>query len=226
MIPVMMSACPAPSFTSYAAQQQCAPQLQFPLFHPAPKGLGQVMPYPPMPIEITGAPRSAPSSFTLSDEEPPSDEELDSPEPELKKHKAAKLDVPKRVQFHPFMTVKLLPYTEVPGSKGWKRVPIRQRADEDGILYARHWGRVKHNKMLHKREMMRYVEQGCKCKKDDEEKDCVCMYCSRVHTRVMLKNHQRDEDDLGMKLDITSCSTLCGALDLRGMPPASPMHGR
>ena len=89
MIPVMMSACPAPSFTSYAAQQQCAPQLQFPLFHPAPQGLGQAMPYPPMPIEITGAPRSAPSSFTLSDEEPPSDEELDSPEPELKKHKAS-----------------------------------------------------------------------------------------------------------------------------------------
>ena len=62
--------------------------------------------------------------------------------------------------------------------------------------------------------------------KDDEEKDCVCFYCSRVHTRVMMKNHQRDEADLGMKLDITSCSALCCALDLRGMPPASPMHGR
>ena len=213
------------SFTSYVAQQECAPHLQFPLFHPAPTGLEQLMPYPPMP---TGAPRSPPSSFTLSDEDPPfsSDEELDPPEPELKKHKAAKLDVPKRVQFHPFMTVMHLVYTEVPGSKGWKRVPIRQRADEDGILYPRHWAKVKFIKMIRKRSMRSYVEQGCKCKKDDEEKDCVCFYCSRVHTRVMMKNHQRDEDDLGMKLDITSCSALCCALDLRGMPPASPMHGR
>ena len=70
------------------------------------------------------------------------------------------------------------------------------------------------------------MEKGCNCKKDNEEKDSVCSYCSRVHSRVMLKNHQRDEDDLGMKLDITSCSALCGALDLRGMPPAAPMHAR
>ena len=105
-------------------------------------------------------------------------------------------------------------------------MPIRQRADEDCILYRRHWAKVKFNKMIHKRQMRSYVEQGCKCKKDDEEKDCVCFYCSRVHTRVMMKNHQRDEDDLGLKLDISSCSALCCALDLRGMPPASPMHGR
>ena len=70
------------------------------------------------------------------------------------------------------------------------------------------------------------MEEGCNCKKDNEEKDSVCCYCSRVHSRVMLKNHERAEDDLGMKLDITSCSASCGALDLRGFPPASPMHAR
>eukprot|EP00959_Pyramimonas_sp_CCMP1952_P447730 9375240-Pyramimonas_sp.AAC.1 len=56
--------------------------------------------------------------------------------------------------------------------------------------------------------------------------DPVCFYCSRVHSHVMLKNHRRDEDDAGMKLDITLCSALRSALDLRGMPPAAPMHAR
>ena len=54
----------------------------------------------------------------------------------------------------------------------------------------------------------------------------VCSMSWAVHSRVMLKNHQRDEDDIGMKLDITLCSALCSALDLRGMPPAAPMHAR
>ena len=214
------------SFTSYVAQAECAPHLQFPLFHPAPSGLAQHMPFPPMPF-MKGAPRSPPPSFTLSPSiEFSSDEELDLLEPALKKHKAAKPDVPKRVQFHPFKTVLNLMYTEVPGSKRWRPVPIRQRADEDGILYPRYWAKLAHNRLMHKLSLRSYVEKGCTCKKDNEEKDCVCSYCSRVHFSVMLKNHQRDEDDLGMKLDITSCSALCGALDLRGMPPAAPMHAR
>ena len=214
------------SFTSYVAQAECAPHLQFPLIHPAPSSLAQHVSFPPKPF-MKGAPRSPPPSFTLSPSiEFSSDEELDLLEPALKKHKAAKPDVPKRVQFHPFKTVFNLMYTEVPGSKQWRPVPIRQRADEDGILYPRYWATLAHHKRMHKRAMRSYVETGCKCKKDNEEKDSVCFYCSRVHSRVMLKNHQRDEDDLGMKLDITSCSALCGALDLRGLPPAPPMHAR
>ena len=217
------------SFTSYAAQAECAPHLEFPLFHPAPSGLAQSMPFPPQPF-MKGVPRSNPS-FPLSPSiEFSSDEELDDLlEPARKKHKAAKPDIPqlpKRVQFHPFKTVFNLMSTEVPGSKQWKPVPIRQRADEDGILYPKYWAKLAHHKSIHKRCLRSYVEQGCRCKKDNEEKDSVCFYCSRVHSRVMLKNHQRDEDDLGMKLDITSCSALCGALDLRGLPPASPRCSR
>ena len=217
------------SFTSYVAQAECAPHLQFPLIHPAPSGLALHMPFPPKPF-MKGAPRSPRSecpSFTLSPSiEFSSDEELDLLEPALKKHKAAKPDVPKRVQFHPFKTVFNLMYTEVPVSTQWRPVPIRQGADEDGILYPRYWAKLAHHKRIHKRAMRSYVEEGCICKEDNEGKDSVCFYCSRVHSRIMLKNHQRDEDDLGMKLDITSCSASCVALDLRGLPPASPMHAR
>ena len=218
------------SFTSYVAQAECAPHLQFPLFHPAPAGLEQHLPFPPKPF-MTNAPPSAPPlfpprappSFTYSPSvDFSSDEELDLLEPALKKHKATKPDVPKRVQFRPFKTVFNLMYTEVPVSTQWRPVPIRQRADEDGILYPWYWAKLAHNKRMRKRAMRSYVEEGCNCKKDNEEKDSVCFYCSRVHSRVMLKNHQRDEDDLGMKPDVTSCSALCGALDLRGLPPAAP----
>ena len=175
-------------FTSSVAQEDCAPHLQFPLIHPAPSGLALHMPFPPKPF-MKGAPRSPPPSFTLSPSiEFSSDEELDLLEPALKKHEAAKPDVPKSVQFHPFKTVFNLMYTEVPGSKQWRPVPIRQRADEDGILYPRHWAKVKFIKMIRKRTMRSFVEQGCMCKKDDEEKDCVCFYCSKVHTRVMIKH--------------------------------------
>ena len=211
------------SFTSYAAQAECAPHLQFPLMHPAPSGLAQHMPFPPKPF-MEGAPRSNPPSFTLSPSiEFASGEELDLLEPAMKKHKAAKPDVPKRVQFHPFKLVLMVIQTEVPESKQWRKVPIRsQRADEDGVLYPRYWAKLAHHKNEHKKAMRSYVEQGCRCKKDNGGKDSVCHYCSRVHSRVMLKNHERDEDDLGMKLGITSCSALCAALDLRGLPPASP----
>lgn len=170
---------------------------------------------------MEGPTRSNLPSFTLSPSiEFSSDEELDDLlEPARKKHKAAKPDVAKCVQFQPFVTVVTLKYTEVPGSKEWRRVPIRQRADEDGILYPRYWAKLAHHKRHHKLCLRSYVEQGCNCKMDS-----VCYYCSRVHFGVMLKNHQRDEDDLGMKL--TTISALCDALDLRGLPPAAPKHVR
>ena len=86
--------------------------------------------------------------------------------------------------------------------------------------------KARHHKKIKARCLRRYVEQGCTCKKDNKGKDTVCLYCCHVHTRVMLKNHQRDEDDLGMKVDITLCSALCRALDLRGVPPAAPVRAR
>eukprot|EP00959_Pyramimonas_sp_CCMP1952_P467786 9492177-Pyramimonas_sp.AAC.1 len=185
---------------------------------------------------MTGAPPSAPPlfpprappSFTCSSPSMgfSSDEELDLLEPALKKHKAGKPNVPKRAQLHTFKTVFNLMYTEWPGSKPWRLVPIRQRADEDGILCPSYWARLAHHKKMKTRSIRRRVEQGCNCQKDNEGKGAVCFYRSRVHSHVMLKNHQRDEDDIGMMLDITLCSALRSALDLRGMPPAAPMHGR
>ena len=183
------------------------------------------MPFPPKP-SMQGPTRSNPPSFTLSPSiEFSSDEELDDLlEPARKKHKAAKPDVPKCVQFHPCVTVVRLMYAEVPGSKPWKLVPIRQRADEDGILYPKYWAKLAHHKTTHKLCLRSFVEQGCNCRKDKEGKDSVCFYCARVHSAVMVKNHLRDEDDLGMKL--TTVSPLCDALDLRGLPPAAPKHAR
>ena len=214
------------SFTSYAAQVECAPHLQFPLFHPAPSGLAQHMPFPPQPFTKDAPPRAPPSSTLSPSIDFSSDEELDLLEPALKKHKAVKPNVPKRVQFHPFKRTFYLTYTAMPGSKPWRLLPIRQRADEDGILYPSYWARLAHRKQMKFRSFRLYVEQGCKCKKDNQGKDSVCFYCSRVHSHVMLKNHQRDEDDIGMKLDITSLSALCSALDLRGMPLPAQMQAR
>ena len=222
------------SFTSYVAQAECAPHLQFPLFHPAPSGLEQHLPFPPKPF-MTNAPPSAPPlfpprappSFTYSPSvDFSSDEELGLLEPAMKKQKVTKPYEPKRVQFHTFKTVYTLTYTALPGSKPWRLVPIRQRADEDGIFYPSYWAKLRHHKKIKARCLRRYVEQGCTCKKDNKGKDTVCLYCCHVHSRVMLKNHQRDEDDIGMKVDITLCSALCRALDLRGMPPAAPLHAR
>ena len=221
------------SFTNYAAQTETAPHLQFPLFHPAPSGLENMMPFPPRDEVMRGA--LTPPSFTISDDDrtltPPSptmdlsDEELDL-QPALKKYKPTKPagDMDKKVQFHPMKVVTMVPYLE--GPKLWKLVPIKQRADEDGILYPKYWGTLAYRKKLKAHVLRRYVKQGCKCKKDDDGKDDVCFYCSRVHQMVMLKTHQRDEDDLGMKLDIKKCSALLCALDLQGMPPAKPMHKR
>ena len=211
------------SFTSYAAQTETAPHLQFPLFHSAPSGLENMMPFPPRDEVMRGA--LTPPSSTLSPSMDVSDDELGL-QPALKKYKPAKPagDVEKKVQFHPMKAVKMATYLE--GPKRWKLVPIKQRADEDGILYPKYWGALAYRKKLKAHFLRRYVKQGCKCKKGDDGKDDVCFYCSRVHQTVMLKNHQRDEDDLGMKLDIKKCSALLCALDLHGMPPAKPMHKR
>ena len=230
-------------FTSYVARAEWVPDLHFPLFHSAPSGLEQHMPFPPKRHILHPAPSdleqhifhpahsslNAPPSFTLSDTPSmdfSSDEELEIVEPTPKKHKAFKSYVPKRVQFNPFKKVLILTYTELPGSKPWKLLPIKQRADEDGILYPHYWAKLKHHKKMVRDAKRGYVKQGCNCKKDNEGKDSVCYYCSRLHSRIMLKTHERDEDDLGMKLDINSCSALCKALDLHGMPPAAPTRER
>ena len=155
-----------------------------------------------------------------------SDEEFGLLEPSMKKQKVSKPYEPKRVQFHTFKTVYNLRYTALPGSKPWRLVPIRQRADEDGILYPTYWDKLRHHKQVRARCLRRYVAQGCTCEKDNEGKDTVCLYCCHVQPRLLLKNHQRDEDDIGMKVDITLCSALCRALDLRGVPPAPPLQAR
>eukprot|EP00959_Pyramimonas_sp_CCMP1952_P252167 5269047-Pyramimonas_sp.AAC.1 len=68
-----------------------------------------------------------------------SDDELGL-QPALKTYKPAMPagDMEKKVQFHPMKSVKMVPYLE--GPTPWKLAQIKQRADEDGILYPQYWG--------------------------------------------------------------------------------------